>query len=123
MVIWYILWLFGMLCFPPFWYFAPRKFWQPWGKNWVKFDPPTKRRERLAQSRGFESRQMYILCGEACCRFFRARKLIASQLCEDGRKNKIKDWLLDCQNPSICRLQRKEKLFGNVARMGNKAFA
>jgi hypothetical protein len=26
-VIWYSLWPFGT--FPPFWYFAPRKIWQP----------------------------------------------------------------------------------------------
>jgi hypothetical protein len=30
MAIWYILWSFGN--FSPFWYFVPRKIWQPW---WV----------------------------------------------------------------------------------------
>jgi hypothetical protein len=28
MAIWYILWQFGI--FSPFWYFGPRKIWQPW---------------------------------------------------------------------------------------------
>jgi hypothetical protein len=35
----YISWTFGIFCghlvyFPPFWYFVPRKIWQPWfGSN------------------------------------------------------------------------------------------
>jgi hypothetical protein len=33
--IWYNLWQFGIVCgylvyFSPFWYFVPRKIWQPW---------------------------------------------------------------------------------------------
>jgi hypothetical protein len=35
MVFCYILWTFGIVCgnveyFSPFWYFVPRKIWQPW---------------------------------------------------------------------------------------------
>jgi hypothetical protein len=35
----YILWTFGivrgnLVYFPPFWYFAPRKIWQPWSPPW-----------------------------------------------------------------------------------------
>jgi hypothetical protein len=34
-VFYYILWIFGIVCgnlvyFSPFWYFVPRKIWQPW---------------------------------------------------------------------------------------------
>jgi hypothetical protein len=35
--IWYISWLFGIICshfgiFFPFWYVEPRKIWQPWSE-------------------------------------------------------------------------------------------
>jgi hypothetical protein len=38
----YILWTFGivrgnLVHFPPFWYFVPRKIWQPWGEERERF--------------------------------------------------------------------------------------
>jgi hypothetical protein len=34
MGIWYIMWEFGI--FFPFWYFVPRKIWQPWRRQAAK---------------------------------------------------------------------------------------
>jgi hypothetical protein len=52
-----ILWPFGIFCgnlvyFSPFWYFVPRKIWQPWRRfeiSWVNLTTRTKHHFLLAQ--------------------------------------------------------------------------